>query len=223
MATYNEGKYPGDWLKFEAPNDYSREQIVILAGSGAARALTSGMVLAKITKGVAAGAVVAGGTGNGTITAAPTVGAAAKVGVYRLTCIAAVTNGGIFMVQDPDGIQLPNAVVGTEYTTHLTFTIADGSTDFAAGDSFTITVAAGSGKWVQLDDTNTTTGIHVPAGILFIDASAADGTDGAGVAIVRDAVINTDQIVWPAGADANEKAAALAVLKSLGIVAREGV
>jgi predicted RecA/RadA family phage recombinase len=96
--------------------------------------------------GAATGAAVAGGTGNGTITAAPTVGAAAKSGVYRLTCIAVATDGGKFQVEDPDGIVIGTAVVGVQFATHLTFTIADGSTDFVAGDAFTITVAAGSNK-----------------------------------------------------------------------------
>jgi hypothetical protein len=59
----------------------------VLAGSGADRVLTTGMVLGRVTKGAATGAAVAGNTGNGTITAAPVVGAAAKPGVYRVACI----------------------------------------------------------------------------------------------------------------------------------------
>jgi len=49
-----EGQYSGDWLKWEQEANgkyYSREQITILAGSGADRVLTSGMVLGKITSG----------------------------------------------------------------------------------------------------------------------------------------------------------------------------
>lgn len=48
-ATQNEGQYPSDWLKWEQDNFYSRESITILAGSGAERALTSGMVLGMVT------------------------------------------------------------------------------------------------------------------------------------------------------------------------------
>ncbi len=90
------------------------------------------------------GAAVAGNTGNGTITASPTTGANAKVGVYRITCIEPATDLGKFQVEDPDGIVIGVATVGTQFTTgsHLTFTIADGATDFVSGDSFTITVAA---------------------------------------------------------------------------------
>lgn len=49
MASQTEGQYPSDWLKWEEDNFYSREEITILAGSGADRELTSGMVLGKVT------------------------------------------------------------------------------------------------------------------------------------------------------------------------------
>jgi len=220
MATYTEKQYPGDWLKYEGEAGYSREKITVLAGSGSDRVLTSGMVLAKVTKGSATAAAVAGNTGDGTITASPTVGAAAKPGVYRVVCIEPASNGGVFTVEDPDGITLGVAKVGVEFSTHLTFTIADGATDFAAGDAFTITVAAGSGKWVQYDEDGGATGIATPAGILLLDVTAPDGADAEGVAIVRHAVVDADKLTWPSTTEAGEKAAALAVLKSLGIVAR---
>lgn len=222
MATYTELNRIGDWLRGETDDQrlrYSRESITILAGSGAERALRSGMVLGKITKGAATGAAVAGNTGNGTITAAPAVGAAAKVGTYRLVCIEPATNLGKFVVEDPDGVVIGVATVGTEFTTHLTFTIADGSTDFASGDSFTIVVAAGSGKWVQLDLSGTT-GTEDAAGILALDATAPDGADVAAAAIVRNAVVISDKLTWPTGATTDQKNAALAQLALLGIINR---
>lgn len=218
-ANFTEGKYPGDWLKHEAEANFSREQIIVLAGSGAERSLTSGMVLSKVTKGAAASTVV---SGVDTITAAPTVGAAAKVGTYHLTCILAGA-AGKFIVEDPDGVNIGIATVGTEFTTHLTFTIADASTHAVVGDQIIIVVAAGSGKWVQYNEDGGSTGIDIPAGILLFNVTAPNGTDADGVAIVRDAVINSGQIVWPSSTESSEKTAALAVLKSLGIIAREGV
>ncbi len=122
MAVLSEGKYLGDWLKYEFDNQYSRDIVTVLAGSGAERALTTGMVLGKITKGAATGATVAGNTGDGTITANPAVGQAAKPGVYRLVCIEPTADGGNFAVEDPDGILIGVATVGVEFTTHLTFT-----------------------------------------------------------------------------------------------------
>lgn len=222
MSVLTEGKYVGDWLKgeVEEPRDYSREVITILAGSGSARALTSGMVLGKITKGAATPAAVAGNTGNGTI-GTVTVGAAAKPGVYAVTCIEPATNAGKFLVNDPEGQVLGVATVAVAFSAGgIGFTIADGATDFVSGDSFTITVAAGSGKWVQLDLTGTN-GSEDAAGILYINATAADGTDGEGVAIVRQAVVSANGIVWPAGANTNQKDAAIAQLAVLGIIVRE--
>lgn len=217
-----ERNYLSDFLKHEAEREYSRETITILAGSGSARSLTAGMVLGRVTKAAATGAAVSGNTGDGTITASPTVGAAAKVGVYRLTCVEPATNLGKFQVEDPDGVVIGVATVGTAFTTHLTFTIADGSTDFVSGDSFTITVAAGSGKVKQIDF-SATDGADAAYGVLLFDATAADGTDGSGVAVVRHAVVETSHLTWPSGATTNQKNAALATLAAAGVLSRAGV
>lgn len=222
MPVLTESKYQSDFLKFEADREYSRENVTVLAGSGSARVLTEGMVLGLITKGAATGAAVAGNTGNGTITASPTVGAAAKVGTYFLTCIEPNTNLGKFQVEDPDGVVIGVATVGTAFTTHLTFTIADGATDFASGDSFTITVAAGSGKVKQIDF-SATDGADKPYGVLLRDVTAADGVDAVGVAVVRHAILETSNIIWPGGASAPQKAAALATLQLAGVLSRAGV
>ena len=221
MSVLTERNYLGDWLKYEPENQYSRDIVTVLAGSGAERALLSGMVLGRITKGAATGAVVAGNTGNGTITAAPTVGAAAKPGVYQLVCIEPATNAGKFTVEDPDGILIGVATVGVAFTTHLTFTIADGSTDFASGDAFTITVAAGSGKLKQIDFVATDGG-DIASGILLLDTTAPNGADKSGVAIVRNAIVSDNGITWPAGATQPQKDAAIAQLKNAGILVRQG-
>jgi len=221
MSVLTESKYLGDWLKWEADSHYSRDVVTVLAGSGADRALTTGMVLGRISKGAATGVAVAGNTGNGTITATPTVGASAKPGVYRLVCIEPATDAGKFSVEDPDGVLIGVATVGVQFTTHLTFTIADGSTDFASGDAFTITVAAGSGKVKQIDFA-ATDGSDVGYGILLLDTTALDGVDKSGVAIVRNAIVSDNGITWPAGATTDQKNAAIAQLKSAGILVRQG-
>jgi hypothetical protein len=221
MAVLSESKYLGDWLKYELDNQYSRDIVTVLAGSGAERALTTGMVLGKVTKGAATSAAVAGNTGDGTITAAPTVGQAAKPGIYRLVCIEPAADGGKFSVEDPDGVLIGVATVGVEFTTHLTFTIADGAADFVAGDSFTITVAAGSGKAKQIDFA-ATDGSNVACGLLLLDTTAPDGSDRSAVAIVRNAIVSDNGITWPAGATTNQKNAAIAQLKNAGILVRQG-
>jgi hypothetical protein len=221
MPVQTERKYLGDWLKFETDNQYSRDLVTILAGSGADRELLTGMVLGRITKGVAASVAAAGNTGDGAITAAPAVGQAAKPGVYRVVCIEPGADAGKFAVEDPDGVLIGIATVGVAFTTHLTFTIADGAADFVAGDSFTITVAAGSGKVKQIDFAATDGGNNA-CGLLLLDTTAPDGADRSAVAIVRNAIVSDNGITWPAGATANQKAAAIAQLKSAGILVREG-
>ena len=221
MPVLTEANRLGDWLKWEQENQYSRDIVTVLAGSGADRVLTSGMVLGRITKGAATGAAAAGNTGNGTITASPPVGQAAKPGVYRLVCIEPATNAGTFTVEDPDGILIGIATVGVEFTTHLTFTIADGATDFVAGDSFTITVAAGSAKVKQIDF-SATDGSDQACGLLLVDTTAPDGADKSAVAVVRNAIVSDNGIAWPAGATGDQKNAAIAQLKTLGILVRQG-
>jgi hypothetical protein len=219
MAVKTEVNRLGDILKFEAERSFSREQVTFAIDAGAA-SLAVGTVVGKITKGAATGAAVAGNTGNGTITASPTVDVAAKVGVYRATCIRSATDSGEFLIQDPDGISLGTAVVGTAFTTHLTFTIADGATDFAAGDMFTITVAAGSGEYGALDF-DSITGLDAAAGILIEDIDLSASATVESVVVNSFAKVIAANLVWPVGATTNQKNAALAQLAVLGIKAED--
>lgn len=173
-ASYASSTYSPDGL-LVSTHDLLSRKVTILSGQN----LVRGTVLGKISIGAktSVSAAVAGNTGNGTITATPAVGAAGKAGVYRLVCIEPATDLGKFTVEDPDGNVIGIATVGTEFTTHVTFTIADGGTDFVAGDSFTITVtaAAGSGKYIK-SLSAATDGSQTPDAILAedVDASSAD-------------------------------------------------
>lgn len=122
-----------------------------------------------------AGTPVAGtNTGNGTITGTITKGKDVEAGTYKLTCITIATNGGMFAVVAPSGAVAGYAKVGTAFTsTHLSgFTIGDGSTDFALGDTYTIAVAAGDGKGVAY---NPAASSHNFEGVLATDIDATDG------------------------------------------------
>ena len=91
----------------------------------------------------AAAAALGTNTGNGTF-GAITAAAPARPGVYTLTIIEPGANVGTFVVADPDGNQIGDGVVATAFAAGgLGFTLADGATDFVAGDSFAITVTAG--------------------------------------------------------------------------------
>lgn len=95
----------------------------------------------------AAAAARAGNTGNGAITASPATGVTAVEGVYTLVAIEPGADGGVFRMEDPDGEFLGTVRVGVAATLGGLgpFTIADGATDFVAGDGFNITVTSASG------------------------------------------------------------------------------
>ena len=213
MTVLTEGQHTGEFLVTEANGSLSRETVTVLSGQN----LKPGHVLGKVAVGTATGAAVSGNTGNGTI-GTVSAGATAKAGVYTATCIEPAANGGTFTVEDPDGVNVGTAMVGTPFAGPVVFTIADGTTDFVAGDRFTITVAAGSGKYKEYNPANTD-GSQIAVAILYaaVDATAAD-TEG--VVIARHAEVNAAELIWFSGADANQKAAGLAQLKTHDIVAR---
>jgi hypothetical protein len=91
-------------------------------------------------------------TGNGTF-GTITVGNPARAGVYTLRIVEPGSNVGTFVVEDPAGVQIGDGVVGTAFAAGgLSFTLADGATDFVAGDSFAITVAGGELLGIAITD-----------------------------------------------------------------------
>lgn len=208
MTTFTEGKHTGEFLLSEGNGSISREQVVIAA---AASAMVPGTVVGKITVGTVSTAAVAGNTGNGTM-GTVTLGAGAMAGVYKLTIIEPGTNVGSFVVEDPLGVVIGHGVVATAFSAGgLSFTLADGSTDFVAGDQFTITVAAGSGKYKAYDASNTD-GSQVAAGVLYA-AVADSASDQNAVIIARHAEVTASLLT---GADTAGKAQ----LAALGIICR---
>ncbi len=100
------------------------------------------------TPDAATGTAAGGNTGTGAI-GAVAVDASAVLGVYELACVSAAENGGVFLVRSPGGAQFGEAEVGVAFSAGgLTFTIADGETDFAVGDRFFLSVSgAGGSRW----------------------------------------------------------------------------
>ena len=112
-------------------------------------------------------------TGDGTM-GAVVVGATAKVGVYTLE-VMLVGATAAFIVRYPDGSYCGQGAVATEFVGGgLTFTLADGGTDYIVGDGFTITVAAatsGAGaKW----DVKTPSGVKLSEQALTGSAYTSD-------------------------------------------------
>ena len=220
MNAYPESTYLGDVLKCEAPNLYSRETVTVLAGDGANRVLMAGAVIAARTRSEVTATAGAGNTGDGEATLAdPPLGALAEVGAYRLACTTAGA-AGTFQVLSPKGYVLPDLTVGEAYESgHLNLTVADGATDFAAGDSFVVEVS-GDGKVTGLDPT-AVDGTAEAIGIVAYDVTAPDGADTEVTAILRDAVLADRAIVWPAGIGEARKKAAIADLEARGILVRK--
>ena len=207
-------------LAYEIDALYCREGVTILAGDGADRTLDIGTVIGRRLFGAPTSARTGTGTGTLTLDATTPLLSGAKVGTYTVTCIAAAANGGTFRVTDPDGHVLGDVAVGGTFASAVKFTIADGATDFIVGDSFTVTVPEGDLKAVAIDF-DALDGTQIAAGVMASCTTAPDGIDADGSAVVRGALVNEAQLLWPDGATTPQKAAALAQLKSAGILPRK--
>ncbi|MBU1330878.1 MAG: head decoration protein [Gammaproteobacteria bacterium] len=186
MTIKTEGVYTGEFLLSEANGTRSREEVVIAAGSGV---LAAGTLIAQIT---AANALTptadAGNTGNGTI-GSVTVTSAAITGAYIVTITEAAANGGAFEVVDPTGAVVGQGTVGQPFTGGgLTFTLGDGSTDFAEGDGFSLALLANLGEYTAYDDDGTDDGRRAASGILYASVDATLN-DVRAVGVVRDAEV----------------------------------
>ena len=213
MTELTEGQHKAEFIVTEANGSLSRETITVLSG----QSLQPGHVLGKVTVGTTTGAAASGNTGNGTI-GTVSAGTTAKPGTYQIACIEAAANSGTFVVEDPDGVIVGHAVVGSAFAGAVNFTVADGSADFAAGDRFVVTVAAGSVKYKEYNPANTD-GSQTAVAISLdkVDASAGDTP---AVIIARHAEVNEAELIWFSGATSDQKAAGLAQLKTQTIVAR---
>ncbi len=212
MTAFTEGNHAGEHMVSEASGHRAREVITILGGSN----LVAGTVLGKV-RGAVTSAALGTNTGDG-VMGAVTAGAGAMEGAYKLTITEPAANAGAFIVENPLGEIIGHGTVAVAFAAGgLSFTLADGATDFAAGDSFTLTVASGT-KYTKFDPA-ATDGTEVATSILYADVDATNG-DLPGVVHVRDCEVASSKLTWGAAADAGQKAAALAQLAALGIIAR---
>lgn len=139
--------------------------------------LPRGTVLGKIKIGTVPSTGTVAGTGNGTCTGV-IAGRRVIPGTYVAKCRTAVTNGGVFEVRNPNNVVLGLATVGFAFTSdEINFTINDGATDFVVGDTHSVIVPAGTGKYVKCDKA-VLDGSGVADSILAeaVDATSADVT-----------------------------------------------
>jgi hypothetical protein len=189
----------------------------ITAGGTAFVAGDTFTVTAAATPGNPTVTSAAGGTntGNGTLGSLTAAGYAAKAGVYAVEFDDATH----YIVSDPTGAEVGHGTTGVAFKAGgLGFTITAGGTAFIPGDSFAITVAAGSGKYKPFDPANVD-GSQVAAAVLMFTKDVTS-VDKACSVVARGAEVNLSELVWPTGMNAASITAAVAQLKAVGILAR---
>lgn len=215
VTPITETRHEGGFIVMEPESRIDRDPITIASGAGV---VTSGLVLGKKSvAGTAAAAALGANTGNGTF-GAITVGAPAVSGAYTVEFDDATH----YVVSSPVGAEVGHGTTAVAFSAGgLGFTITAGGTAFVPADSFTVTVAAGSGKFASFDPT-AADGTEVAAGILYSGYRDATAADKNATGVVRGPVtVNASELVWGANVTTTpQKTAALATLAALGIVAR---
>lgn len=212
----SERNYAGEFLLSEGDGTISRDTVTIAAS----QTLKAGHPLGKTsTAAVVASAAAAGNTGNGVLTLAdPAFGGTVKVGVYRAVCIEPAANGGVFQVEDPDGVIVGIARIGVAFDGPVKFTIADGAADFVAGDAFNLTVKNVVSLHKALDPA-AVDGTQFLSGFLLDAVTTGVGETVKAAAITRMAEVKDSILPWGAFTD-DQKAAARAQAKAIGIIVR---
>lgn len=192
---------------------------------GESQAIEPGQPLARVLADVGVevtAAAVPGNTGNGALTLAdPAYSRAARSGRYKAICIAAAANGGRFKVEDPNGVEIGQVNVGAAFNKAVKFTIADGATDFAVGDSFEILVDLDAGgEMVVAWDPTANDGTEVAACLPLYRETTGEGERKAIATFARDGEILKGQIAWPEGATDEQKETAIQQLALHGLIAR---
>lgn len=211
-----------DILTHEVSPAWSRETLTLKAGG----ATKLGTVLGMVFIAAAVSAAKAGGnTGNGTLVldATTPVLAGAKPGVYAVR----FTSATAFTVEDPDGFVLGNGANGTAFADDLKFVTTAGGTAFVAGDGFDITVseaaldAEGRPKVVPLNLAAVDGSQYAVA--VSLQERAVSASDQPLLSVPRGAMVDPDELIWPDGITATQKATALRQLRERGIVARKSI
>ena len=165
-----------------------------------------------------------GNTGDGTVTLASVIAGdiIPLPGAYNLEVVAAVTNGGVFKLEDPNGniiennlIMTAGAGVATVFTVGgMTFTVTDGATDFIVGDKFSLTVSADGDAVIFAE--NGVGGAQVPSMVLTYAITTTGAADVAARALVGGQV-RREKLVIDAGGTVTDRI--VDALRDFGIVA----
>jgi len=215
----SEGLHAAEYVIQEVGPRALTRKTVKLSGDGTE--LLPGTVLGKISASVAASiAAPAGNTGDADLSAvAITLEDGVLEGAYILTCTGVSTDGGTFSVTAPDGSALPDLTVGVAYSsTHLSFTLPDGATDWAIDDSVVITVSANSAEY-KVFDPDASDGTEVADAILFRAVTPAVGVPADALVTARSTVVDKKALVWGSNVSGLDKITAFAALQTNHIIA----
>lgn len=217
-----ESRHPGAFMVSEANSRRARDTFVVALNQTIVAGQVCGKtaVIAGATSSVAADA---SNTGNGVFTLDVTapVGAGAKDGIYRVVNDLVAANSGEFIVTDPDGIEIGRVAVGATFNNQIKFVIADGATDFAIGDAFSVTVGLEETDYQMVAlNLAAADGSQRIAGISWDNVTTDASNLQSGVFITRAAEVRGVDLVWPVGITATQLAEGLRALEKLGIIVR---
>ena len=220
MTVLKEARHAGEFILNEASGHLSRENLTIAAEV----VVRVGEILARVGKPAAiavSAAAVAGNTGGGTITmATPAATSSAKAGTYRAVCSDASAPAK-FRVEDPEGVEVGLAAVGTAFAKQVKFTIAASGAAFAVGDAFEVVVVAESPadfEYVPLNPAGTD-GSQIAAAIAIYPVLFSEEPQQI-AGFVRLCELNGKCLEWPAGITAAKQAAAITELAKDHVIIR---
>ena len=212
-TTLNEPIHSWEFELSRANRTRSIENVTLMQG----QKLAAGTVLGLLSSGAATATAAGGNTGNGTM-GAITVTSPAQVGDYTLTITAAAANAGTFSVTAPDGTTVGTGTVAVAFSEGgLAFTLADGATDFAVNDSFTISVTKVPGHHVTYDN-GASDGSQTAVAILGAYTDSTDGHTAVAV-VARDYEAIGSLLGWGSN-DSTGITAGKADLAAKGILVR---
>lgn len=204
-----ETQHTAEFLVSYANGHRSFDRGTLISGQN----LSAGNVLGQVARATPATPTMVG-TGNAVMSAI-SLGLTAVLGSY----VVKFTGATAYTVTDPSGNSMPAAAALGAYTnTDINWTITAGGTPAVAGDSFTVVVAAGSGKYTSYIPT-ATDGSGVPAGILYQNTNATSG-DVKGTVVTRAAEVNASELKWDASVTGGAITTGVAGLAAIGIIAR---
>jgi hypothetical protein len=225
MTVFTEGRHFCEGIVSEGDGHYSRDAVTI----GNNQTIIPGTVLGRKlysnnrTAAAAAFTANAGSTGTVTMDATAPFKAAAKTGVYTLTCIVAGAPASpgpavtaVFRLEDPDGIfvaEIPTS--GSAYDGDLKFVLATGATLFSVGEGFKITITDNFRTITAAAGSNTGVGTITMAGTPAVDGVAEGRWTATCIAIAAGSDAAKFELTSPVGVSDGNPVAGTAYTGSL--------